>query len=106
MERIQPSNACHFFMAYPPDLPKEGYAVDFSTDDSLDYIPLMRMRCNAAQLPFVQYLDGRRTIREIAECVALSGEPRRANVADLENFGRKLFQALWRLDFLAMALNS
>jgi hypothetical protein len=57
-------------------------------------------------LPFVQYVDGRRTIREIAECVARSGEPRRANVADLENFGRKLFQSLWRFDFLAMALNS
>ena len=88
MERIQPSNACHFFMACRPDRPKEGYAVDFSTDDSLDYVPLMRMRCglsgneifrsdwrmrlNAAQLPFVQYVDGRRTIREIAECVALA----------------------------------
>jgi SAM-dependent methyltransferase len=122
MERIQPSNACHFFMACRPDRPKEGYAVDFSMDDSLDYVPLMRMRCglsgneifrwdwrmrlNAAQLPFVQYVDGRRTIREIAECVARSGEPRRANVADLENFGRKLFQSLWRFDFLAMALNS
>jgi hypothetical protein len=94
----------------------------FRWTTSLDYVPLMRMRCglsgneifrwdwrmrlNAAQLPFVQYVDGRRTIREIAECVARSGEPRRANVADLENFGRKLFQSLWRFDFLAMALNS
>jgi SAM-dependent methyltransferase len=120
MERIQPSNACHFFMACRPDRPKDGYAVDFSTDDSLDYVPLMRLRCglsdseifrsdwrmrlNAAQLPFVQHVDGRRTIREIAECVAQGGEPRRANAADLEKFGRKLFQSLWRLDFLAMAL--
>jgi SAM-dependent methyltransferase len=120
MERIQPSNACHFFMACRPDRPKEGYAIDFSTDDSLDYVPLFRLRCgladgeifrsdwrlrlNAAQLPFVQHVDGRRTIREIAECVAQKGEPRRANAGDLEKFGRKLFQSLWRLDFLAMAL--
>jgi len=30
----------------------------------------------------------------------------RAGAVDLEKFGRKLFQALWRLDFLAMALNA
>jgi SAM-dependent methyltransferase len=122
MERIQPSNACHFFMACPPERPKDGYSIDFSTDASLDYVPLFRLRCglsdneifrsdwrfrlNAAQLPFVQHVDGRRTIRGIAECVARQGEPRRANAADLEKFGRNLFQALWRLDFLAMALET
>jgi SAM-dependent methyltransferase len=121
MERIQTSNGCHFFMACRPERPKESYTIDFSTEDSLDYVPLMRMRCglsgaeifrpdwrmslNAAQLPFVQHIDGRRTIREIAECVAQSGS-RRANAADLEKFGRKLFQSLWRLDFLAMGLKA
>jgi hypothetical protein len=38
--------------------------------------------------------------------VAQGGETQRANVADLENSGRKLFQSLWRLDFLAMGLNA
>jgi hypothetical protein len=61
------------------------------------------MSLNAAQLPFVQHIDGRRTIREIAERVAQSGS-QRGNVADLEKFGRKLYQSLWRLDFLAMGL--
>ena len=28
------------------------------------------------------------------------------SVTDIEKFSRKLFQALWRLDFLAMALPS
>ncbi len=37
--------------------------------------------------------------------VAQSGA-RRGDVADLEKFGRKLFQSLWRLDFLAMGLKS
>jgi SAM-dependent methyltransferase len=121
MERIRTLNACHFFMACHPDRPKASYAIDFSTGDCLDYIPMMRMRCgisgadifrpdwrmglNAAQLPFVQHIDGRRTIQEIAACVAPSGQSPRVSAADLAEFGRKLFQALWRLDFLAMAIN-
>jgi SAM-dependent methyltransferase len=117
MERIQALNGCHFFMACRSDRPKESYAIDFSTDESLDYVPMMRMRCglsgdelfrpdwsmnlSAAQLPFVQQVDGRRTIREIAERVGQT-ESRRAAATELERFARKLFQSLWRLDFLAM----
>jgi SAM-dependent methyltransferase len=120
MERVQNVNGCHFFMACRTERPKESYAIDFSTDESLDYVPMYRLRCglagadifrpdwgmslNAAQLPFVQHVDGRRTIREIAERVA-EGEVRRVGQANLEKFGRKLFQSLWRLDFLAMGLN-
>jgi SAM-dependent methyltransferase len=121
MERVQIFNTCHFFMACRPERPKESYAIDFSTEGSRDYVPMMRIGCglsgaeifrrdwrmslNSAQLPFVQHVDGRRTIREIAERVAQSGA-RRGDVADLEKFGRKLFQSLWRLDFLAMGLNA
>jgi hypothetical protein len=69
--------------------------------------PDWSMTLNSAQVPFVQHVDGRRTIREIAELVAQAGEPRRAGAAaDREKFARKLFQSLWRLDFLAMALKS
>jgi SAM-dependent methyltransferase len=120
IERINTVNACHFFMACRPERPKESYAVDFSTLGCLDYVPMTRMRCglsgsdiyrsdwrttlNSAQLPFVQQVDGQRTIREIAASV--HGETStRGSVADVEKFARKLFQALWRLDFLAMALN-
>ena len=122
MERVHQFSGCHFFMACRPDRPKESYVIDFSTDDCLDYVPEMRMRCglsgteifrpdwrmglNSAQLPFVQNVDGHRTIREITERVAQSGESPRATAADLETFGRKLFQSLWRLDFLAMVLNA
>ena len=45
MERINTSNACHFFMACHADRPSERYAIDFSSVASLDYIPMMRMRC-------------------------------------------------------------
>jgi SAM-dependent methyltransferase len=121
MERVHTTNACHFFMACHPQRPKESYAIDFSTMDCLDYVPLMRMRCglsstnifrpgwqmglNATQLPFVQQIDGSRTIREIAARVAQANDLQRGSTADFEKFGRKLFQALWRLDFVAMALN-
>ena len=122
MERIKTLNACHFFMACHADRPRERYTIDFSTADCLDYVPMMRMRCgisgaeifrpdwrmnlDPAQLPFVRNVDGRRTIREIAACVAQSGESPEAGAAHLEPFGRKLFQSLWRLDFVSMALNT
>ena len=121
MERIQTANACHFFMACGEDRPKESYTIDFSADDSAGYVPMYRTRCglagseifrsdwrknlNTAQLPFVRAIDGRRTIREIAADVAQSGA-RRGDAAELEKFARKLFQSLWRLDFLAMGLKS
>jgi SAM-dependent methyltransferase len=120
VERLNTVNACHFFMACRPERPKESYAIDFSTQASLDYVPLMRMRCglarndifrtdwratlNSAQVPFLQQVDGRRTIGEIAASVH-SEALQRGTLTDVEKFARKLFQALWRLDFLSMALN-
>jgi SAM-dependent methyltransferase len=122
MERLNIFSACHFFMACRPERPKESYTIDFSTPASLDYVPIMRLQCglsgtdifkpgwsvglNAAQLPFVQHVDGHRTIREIAELVAQSGESPPLSVADFGNFGRQLFQSLWRFDFVAMGLDA
>lgn len=121
MERLQTLNGCHFFIACRPDRPKESYTIDFSTVGSLDYVPMLRTRCgisgtdivwpgarmraNASQLPFVQHVDGRRTIREIVAEVAKKADSPPASIDDLETFGRKLFQSLWRLDWVAMALN-
>jgi SAM-dependent methyltransferase len=124
MERLQTANATHFFIACRPERPMKDYAIDFSAPASLDYVPLTRTACllsgdeiylpgaklklEPAQLAFVRHVDGRRTIREIVECVAQSG-PAAGKVApesraELEEFGRRLFRSLWRLDFLAMAL--
>lgn len=121
MERINTLNACHFFMACHADRRRESYEIDFSTANCLDYVPLFRMRCgilgaeifrpdwrmtlNPAQLPFVRNIDDRRTIREIAASVARSGESLETSPTHLQEFGRKLFQSLWRLDFVSMALN-
>lgn len=118
-ERLRPANACHFFTACRPERPKKSYTIDFSTRDCLDYVPLPRMRCglsgdtifrpdarvrlDPAQLPFVQGVDGHRTIRQIAADVVHSSH---GSQAKAEKFARQLFQSLWRLDYLAMALDS
>jgi hypothetical protein len=120
MERIHTSNACHFFVACRSDRPRESYAIDFVRAEALDYIPILRMRCgipgseifrpdwrmtlNPAQLFFVLNVDGRRTIREIGACVAKSEHAAGISAADIEKFGRALFQSLWRLDFISIAL--
>lgn len=119
MERLQTLNGCHFFMACRPDRPKESYKIDFSTVDALDYVPMLRTRCGVSggelvwpgarialdptQLLFARHVDGRRTIRQIAARVLQQGELPHAG--DLEAFGRKLFQSLWRLDWVAMGLH-
>jgi SAM-dependent methyltransferase len=119
MERLQPANATHFFLACRPERPKEDYAIDFSTASSFDYVPLLRTACllsgdeihlpgaklklTAAQLPFVQHVDGRRTIAEIIDSVAQGS---REDGAHVREFGHQLFRSLWRLDFLSMALNT
>jgi len=122
MERLQTANATHFFLACRPERPSADYTIDFSAPESLDYVPLTRTACllsgdeavwpggklklNPAQLPLVQHVDGRRTIREIIDCVAQQGGVAQENRAILEDFAHTLFRALWRLDFLAMALNT
>ena len=122
MERLQTANATHFFIACRPERPREQYAIDFSTAGALDYVPLTRTACllsgdeiflpgaklklDPAHLPFVQLVDGRRTIGEIIEGVAQRGDVTQASGADLQELGRTLFQSLWRMDFLAMALNT
>lgn len=122
VERLQTLNATHFFMACRPERPKERYTIDFSASQSLDYVPLARTACLLSgadlvgpgarlalppdQLAFAQLVDGRRSIREIAALVAQradDGPP--GDAAAAESFARKLFQRLWQLDFLAMAIN-
>lgn len=122
MERVQTLNGCHFFMACRPERPKSSYVIDFSAPEALDYVPLMRMRCgvdgdeafwpagrvrlNPAQLAFMRGVDGDRTIRAIAADVARREPPNGVSAADLERFSRNFFQSVWRLDLIAVALDS
>ena len=66
----------------------------------------MNLKLNPVQLPFVQHIDGCRTIRGIVEGVAQHANVSEENRVDLLQFARKLFESLWRLDFVAMALNA
>ena len=118
IERIKTMNACHVFVACRPERPKGSYTIDFSRREALDYIPLMRFRCgisdgvifrpdwrttlSAAQRPFVELVDGHRTIRDIAECVIQSGWSPTNSVDADEKYTLTLFQSLWRLDFISM----
>ena len=122
MERIKTINACHFFLATHAGRPKESYRIDFSASNALDYVPLMRLRCGVSgqeiyrpgwrvqldptHLAFAQHVDGERSIREIAERVALSGVLAAADQAELEYMGLELFEGLWRMDFIAVDLSS
>jgi SAM-dependent methyltransferase len=122
MERIKTLNACHFFLATHAGRPKESYRIDFSANNALDYIPLMRLRCGVSgqeiyrpgwsvqldptHLAFAQHVDGERSIREIAGRVALSGVLAAADQAELEYMGLELFEGLWRMDFIAVDLSA
>jgi hypothetical protein len=64
------------------------------------FSPRLAYEVNEAQLPSLRYIDGRRTIREIAARVA-QNKTRSGVSRDFEKFGRKLF----RQDFIVMTLN-
>src|SRR6185312_6257410 len=85
-ERMLANNGVHNFMACRPERPAESYTIDFSTQAALDYVPSwrlfsgvsgaelfrlhLRIQLDAAHLAVAQDIDGRRTIREIAERMA------------------------------------
>ncbi len=57
------------------------------------------------QFAVVQQIDGRRTIREISAAArAVPTGPQGNAPPTVEKYTRKLFESLWRLDFLAMAI--
>lgn len=120
MERINTLNGCHFFIACRKDRPKASYKVDFAPDAAVNYIPRFRYRCGVKgtqitrpdwnlqlspiHLAFVQHVDAKRTIGEIANLVAKSGFLPSDYSADPLEVARRLFDALWRCDFIEIAL--
>jgi hypothetical protein len=120
MENLHWLNGCHFFMACRRDRPPASCQVDFSSPDALDYVPTMRyrsgldglemyrpdwrMKLNLDELPFARYVDGTRSIRDIAARVIDGAESRFARPGDVEAYARGLFESLWRLDFVSMAM--
>ena len=118
MERINFSNACHFFIATTPDRPVENYRIDFSTTDCFRYVPVFRYRCglngyavyrnnwslglNEAEATVARMIDGKRTIGEIAEETHSRKKELGLDVnrGELERLVRYMFQTLWRGDYI------
>jgi len=119
MERLQTTNGCHFFMACRPERPKSAYTIDFTSLECLDYVPQWRIgtglsgeqayssghRVNLTpeQANFARQIDGELTIRQIA-AAAVKGSAVHQAEKRAEKTARKLFESLWRLDYVAVAI--
>lgn len=114
MDRYRATNGCHFFVACRPERSTQSYAIDFSTPQALDYVPVFRKGCGctgddvfrpgyrmtlpAEHAELVRRVDGTSSIRQIADRARATGGP------PSEDDARRVFEALWRLDFLAATL--
>lgn len=121
MERINTLNGCHFLLATTRERPTESYRIDFTSAAAPLYVPLMRLHCGIdgreiyrpgwsirlgpAQLALAQNIDGKRTIREIAERVSASGLLGKTGQTEPEAMSLQLFESLWRNDFIAIDLS-
>lgn len=121
MERINFSNACHFFTACRADRPPESYSIDFRSSNVLDFVPSFRYRCGLdgeqvfrpgwrmtlapASRTLVQHVDGKKTINEILSDVSQDGVFAPHSQEDRAKYAHDVFQSLWQLDFLAIELS-
>jgi len=122
MERLNTRNACHFFMACGEDRPRGTYAIDFASEEALEYVPSMRHGCrwedgvihrpdwwlklDPGRSALVQRVDGLRTIRQIMDSAIKSGDfPTRGSIEHRE-FALQAFLDLWKYDFLAVTIGS
>jgi SAM-dependent methyltransferase len=119
MDRLRTQNGCHYFLACRPDRPKSSYTLDFTSLESLDYVPSMRMgvgivgttlirptwrwdKADATAVAFMRHTDGQRTLREIAAMLQKEGLGPQNSVAAAEKHTRKLCQSLRQLDFISV----
>ena len=121
MQRINASNACHYFLACRPERPVESYATDFGSEAALDYVPSFRKACGLSgsavrrhdgwtrevtplQAALVEHIDGRRSIADIIDAVTSSGTFARADRGDIAGVALNTCRALWEQDFIAVGL--
>ncbi|CAB4942926.1 MAG: methyltransferase [Actinobacteria bacterium] len=118
MERIRPLNGCHYFMACKPERAPETYTIDFDSDRFTSFIPEYRHSCgvkgttlsrsdwaidlDALGLAFARRINGWRSIAEIISEVSNDRDAPEITSDDLDEMGRRLFQSLWQLDFIAI----
>ena len=122
MQRINASNACHYFLACRPDRDPASYAIDFDSGDPLRYVPLFRKGCglrgNAIyrydwergltplQAALIEQVDGLRSIQGIVDAVISGGTFARADTAEVVAVSLETFRSLWQQDFLSMSIGS
>ncbi|MBU6330596.1 MAG: methyltransferase domain-containing protein, partial [Acidobacteria bacterium] len=120
MERIRTRNGCHFFLACRPERAPETYTIDFDSEQHSAYIPVFRHACGVdgttlsrhdwaldldpLGLAFVRRISGHRSIGEIVTAVAEDGGLPAMGLGELTEIGRRLFQSLWQMDFIAIKL--
>jgi SAM-dependent methyltransferase len=122
MERINFRNACHFFTACRKERSKEGYAIDFSSEGFLEFVPSLRYRCaldgnqlsrydwnialNHVDAIIMNNVNGQRTIANIIEKISITDVCGSLQHNELKAVCKALFQRLWQLDFLAIGLQN
>ena len=121
MQRINASNACHYFLACRPERPVESYAIDFGSEAALDYVPSFRKACGLSgsavrrhdgwtrevtplQAALVEHIDGRRSITDIINVVTGSGTFARADRGEIAGVALDTCRSLWEQDFIAVGL--
>ena len=121
MQRINASNACHYFLACRPERPVESYAIDFDSDAALGYVPTFRKACgftgsavrrhdgwtrglSPLQGALVEQIDGRRSIAEIIDIVTGSGTFARADRVEIASDALDTCRSLWEQDFVALGI--
>ena len=120
MQRINTTNACHYFLACRPERPQQSYAIDFGAGQPLSYVPSFRKGCrlhgrvierpdwrmdlDPIQTSLLEGVDGARSIQDIVDSVAASGAFAREDRQAIAEVALATFRALWQGDFLAMGI--
>ena len=119
MQRINASNACHYFLACRPERPVDSYAIDFDSDAALGYVPSFRKGCGLTgsavrrhdgwtreltppQAALAEQIDGRRSMTEIIDIVAGSDAFARIDGGEITDVGLNTYRSLWEQDFIAV----
>jgi SAM-dependent methyltransferase len=121
MQRINTTNACHYFTACRPERSPETYTIDFASEAALDYIPALRIGTRVHGLAILRddwhltlsplqgdllgRVDGRLTISEIVHAVASSGHFDQFAGAEIAQTALTTMQTMWQRDLIAMGIN-
>jgi len=122
MERINFSNACHFFMACHPGRPSDSYGIDFKSPNVWKFVPSLRYRCGLEgeqlfrpgwrinldnnSLALAKKINGKNTIGEILSDLSQKCIFGPISYENQEKYVLDTIQVLWQNDFLAIALPS